>query len=88
LQDTREGDANLLDNSLIVYGSGIGDGNRHNHDELPFLLAGSGGGFVKSGRHLRLPRDTPANNLYLSLLDYMQVPTATLGDSSGRLSLS
>jgi len=87
LQAIPEGDANLLDNSAVVYGSGISDGNRHNHDELPFLLAGRGGGFVRSGRHLRLPRETPANNLYLSLLDYMQVPTSALGDSTGPLSL-
>ena len=87
LQGTPEGNSNLLDNSLIVYGSGISDGNRHNHDELPILLAGGGGGFVESGRHMRFPRETPLNNLYLSLLDYMHAETRVLGDSTGPLSL-
>ena len=71
---------------MIVYGSGIGDGNRHNHDDLPILLAGRGGGTIKTGRHIKLDTQTPLNNLYLSMLDRMGVPVETLGDSTGKLS--
>jgi hypothetical protein len=85
LKSTQEGDQSLLDNSMIVYGSGIGDGNRHNHDNLPVLLAGKAGGSIKTGRHLRLPQETPLNNLYLSMLDRVDSPTEKLGDSTGRL---
>ena len=53
MKSIREGERNLLDNSMVVYGSGISDGNRHNHDNLPILLAGSGGGTIDTGRHLR-----------------------------------
>jgi hypothetical protein len=82
-----EGDSTLLDNSMVVYGSGIGDGNRHNHDELPILVAGKGGGTLKTGRHLAYPKDkdTPLTNLYLSLLDRMDVHVPSFGDSTGQL---
>ena len=85
LSEIREGDGSLLDHSMIVYGSGIGDGNRHNHDELPILLAGGGCGTLKGGRHLRYPEQTPLNNLYLSMLERMDHPVDDLGDSTGRL---
>ena len=85
LQSIKEGDGTLLDNSMIIFGSGISDGNRHNHDELPVLLAGKGGGTIETGRHVRYPRDTPLNNLYLSLLVRMEVQAEKLGDSTGRL---
>jgi hypothetical protein len=85
LQAIREGEGTLLDNCMIVYGSGNGDGNRHNHDELPILLAGRGGGTITGGRHLRYPRETPLTNLYLSLLDRMGASVSSLGDSTGRL---
>jgi hypothetical protein len=85
LHSIREGDGTLLDNCMIVYGSGNGDGNRHNHDELPILLAGRGGGTLVAGRHLRYPRETPLMNLFLSLLDRMGVSVPSLGDSTGRL---
>ena len=77
----------LLDNVMVVYGSGIGDGNRHNHDDLPVLLLGKGGGTVEGGRHLAFPKraDTPLMNLYLSLFDRMGAPTERFGDSTGRL---
>ena len=81
----KEGDGTLLDNCMIVYGSGISDGNRHNHDDLPILLAGKGGGTLKTGRHLRYPRETPLTNLYLSMLDRMGVHVDSFGDSTGRL---
>ena len=85
LKAVQEGDRTLLDNSMILYGSGIGDGNRHNHDNLPALLAGSAGGTIKSGRHLKLGKETPMNNLFLSMLDRVDSPTDELGDSTGRL---
>ncbi len=85
LQAVKEGNGTLLDNSMIVYGSGISDGNRHNHDDLPILLAGKGGGTLKTGRHLRYPRETPLMNLYLNLLDRMGVRVDSFGDSTGRL---
>ena len=85
LKSIREGDGTLLDNILIVYGSGIGDGDRHNHNDLPIVMAGRGGGTVKSGRHLEYDRNTPLNNLYLSILDRVGVPVERLGDSTGRL---
>jgi hypothetical protein len=68
-----------------VYGGGISDGDRHNHDDLPILLAGRGGGKVPAGKHIRYPNGTPMNNLFLSMLDRMGVPAETLGDSTGKL---
>jgi hypothetical protein len=85
LKAVREGERTLLDNSLIVYGSGNSDGNRHNHDDLPILLLGKGGGALEADRHLRYPKNTPLMNLYLSLLDQMGVPVPRFGDSTGRL---
>ena len=71
---------------MIVYGSGNSDGNRHNHDDLPILLAGKGGGTIKTGRHVRFPREeTPLTNLCLSMLDRMGVHVEQLGDSTGKL---
>jgi len=86
LRDTREGDGNLLDNSMILYGSGNGDGNRHNHDDLPILLVGKGGRTLDTGRHIRFGRNTPLCNLYLGLLERMGVDVPRFGDSTGRLS--
>jgi hypothetical protein len=84
LRSVREGSDTLLANSLVVYGSGISDGDRHNHDNLPILLAGRAGG-VRSGRHLRFPDGTPLSNLYLSLLDRLGVELPAFGDATGRL---
>ena len=84
LKSIREGDGSLLDNSMIVYGSGISDGNRHNHDDLPVLLAGRGGGTITPGRHIKAPDRTPLNNLYVSMLDRVGAPVETFGDSTGR----
>jgi hypothetical protein len=77
----------LLDNSMLVYGSGIGDGNRHNHDDLPILLAGGGGGTIEGGRHTVVPRETPLMNLYLALFERMGAPATRFGDSTGKLSI-
>jgi hypothetical protein len=85
LRTIREGDGTLLDHCMIVYGSGNSDGNRHNHDDLPILVAGKGGGTVRTGRHVRYPRETPLNNLWLALLDRMNSRVDQLGDSTGRL---
>lgn len=79
------GGGTLLDNSLILYGGGISDGNRHNHDDLPLLLAGRGGGKVKGGRHMVFPSQTPMNNLFLTMLDSVGVDVEQLGDSTGKL---
>jgi hypothetical protein len=75
----------LLDNCLIVYGAGISDGNAHSHDNLPILLAGRGGGTLRPGRHVRLGRETPMTNLYLSMLERAGVPAERIGDSTGKL---
>ena len=80
-----EGDGTLLDNSMIVFGSAIGDGNRHNHDDLPILLAGGGGGTLSPGRHIAHESNTPLCNLYASLLGRMGVPAEGFGDSTGTL---
>lgn len=85
LDSVEDGDGTLLDHSMITFGSGIGDGNRHNHDNLPVILAGGGAGTIKTGRHVACAEKTPMNNLYLSMLDRMGVPTEFLGDSTGKL---
>ena len=85
LKAVKEGDGALLDNCMIVYGSGISDGNRHNHDDLPILLAGKAGGTIKPGRHVRHPKETPLTNLYVSMLNRMGVNVDSFGDSKGPL---
>jgi hypothetical protein len=85
LKSIREGEGTLLDNCMIVYGSGLSDGNRHNHDNLPILVAGRGGGTIDPGRHLRYELETPVCNLFLSLLDRFGAPAPYLGDSTGLL---
>ncbi len=86
LDSIREPEGTLLDNSMIVYGAGISDGNRHNHDNLPILLAGGGAGTIKQqGQHLKFAPDTPLNDLFLSMMDRMGVHAETIGDSTGRL---
>ena len=85
LKATPDGDGNLLDNSMIVYGSGLSDGNRHLHEDLPILLAGRGGGTIQTGRHLRAATGTPVTNLYLSLLERIGVEPEKIGDSTGKL---
>lgn len=85
LKDTPEGDGNLLDHSMIAFGSAIGDGNRHNHDDLPIMVAGRGCGTINPGRHIRYERETPLNNLWLSMLDRLGAHTDRLGDGKGTL---
>jgi hypothetical protein len=85
LKSIPEGEGTLLDSCMIAYGSAIADGNRHEHGDLPVLLAGRGGGTIKPGRHIRYERDTPLNNLWLALLERMGASTTQLGDSTGVL---
>ena len=84
LKKTKEGDTSLLDNTVLLYGSGISDGNRHNHDDLPVLLAGGSRKF-QTGRHVRYAQSAPVSSLYLSVLDAAGVPTERFGDSQGQL---
>jgi hypothetical protein len=84
LKKTKEGEGSLLDSTVVVYGSGISDGNRHNHDDLPVLSAGGSRQF-QTGRHIRYSEGTPVSSLYLSVLDGAGVPTEQFGDSQGRL---
>jgi hypothetical protein len=83
LQATPDGDGSLLDQTLVVYGSGIADGDRHTHTDLPVLLIG-GAGSLKMGRHVRY-EDVPMTNLYLTVLDRVGVRAETIGDSTGRV---
>jgi hypothetical protein len=87
LMVSKEGDGNLLDRCMFVYGSGNSDGNRHNHDVLPILLAGKGGGTIRGGRHVVYPRDkdTPLCNLFLSLAERLGIQAHRFGDSTGKL---
>jgi len=88
MKSVKEADGStLLDNMHLVYGSGIGDGNRHNHDDLPILLLGGGGGSLPTGKHTLYPKDTPLMNLYLNLFERMGASTASFGDSTGKLKL-
>jgi hypothetical protein len=85
LKSVKEGSGTLLDSCMLLYGAGIGDGNRHNHDDLPIIIAGRGGGTLETGRHVKYERNTPMNNLFLSMLERMEVRTDKLGDSTGHL---
>jgi hypothetical protein len=85
LKSIPEGDGTVLDHCMIAYGSGNSDGNAHNHDDLPILLAGRGCGTIKAGRHIRYAKETPLNNLWLAMLDRMNIKMANLGDSTGSL---
>jgi hypothetical protein len=84
LRNTTEGEGNLLDHSMIIYGGAIADGNRHNHDDLPILLAGHGGRTITPGRVITAKQGTPMTNLYLSMLDRMNVNAERVGDSNGK----
>ena len=85
LKSIPEGEGTLLDQCMIVYGSGLSDGNRHNNENLPVLLAGQGGGTIVPGRHLRYREETPMCNLYVSMLERVGVDVPYLGDSTGML---
>jgi hypothetical protein len=85
LANTPDGDGTLLDHSMVTYGSGISDGNRHLHHDLPVLIVGNANGSWKTGRHVQYAKDTPMTNLFLAMLDRMGVRAETIGDSNGML---
>jgi uncharacterized protein DUF1552 len=87
LKKTPDGDGNLLDHSLVLYGSTLSDGNEHNHDPLPVILIGGASGQIKGGRHIQYPAHTPMSNLLLSLLDKFGVHQDKFGDSTGKLEI-
>nr|MBP8300804.1 hypothetical protein [Planctomycetota bacterium] len=84
-QQDAQGD--LLAQSLIVFGSGISDGDHHNHDDLPVLLAGEGGGAAKGLGHVRLGAETPMANLYLATMRAMGLADERFADSTGVLAI-
>jgi hypothetical protein len=88
MRSTPDGEGSLLDHMMIVYGGSISDANIHKHEDLPILLMGGGDGRLKSGRHIRYPKDTPVTNLFLTLLDNLEVHTESFGDSTGHLSVA
>jgi hypothetical protein len=83
LRNTSDGDGNLLDQSMIMYGGGLGNGNLHEHTKLPVLMAGKLGGKLKTGQYLQYPENTHMANLLLTVLDKVGAPVAKLGDSTG-----
>jgi hypothetical protein len=83
LQSTREGDGTLLDHSLYLYGSGMGNPNVHNHVNLPILVAGGAAGNMRGGRHVRYEQPKPLANLHLTLLDRVGVRLDSFADSNG-----
>jgi hypothetical protein len=87
LRATPDGDGNLLDHSMIMYGSSMSNPNEHNHFPLPLLVAGGGAGQLKGGRHLKFPERTPIANLLLAVLDKSGIHMDTLGDSTGKLEI-
>jgi hypothetical protein len=84
MKATPDGDGTLLDRTMIVYGSGLSDGNKHTHDDLPVVIVGRGGD-LRLGRHIVYPKDTPMTNLYLTVLDRMGVRAEQIGDSTGAI---
>lgn len=85
LKATPEGNGNLLDHSLFLYGSGMGDSDTHDHSNLPILVAGGAAGRMRGGRHIRFENPTPLSNLHLTLLNKVGVPLETFADSNGRV---
>jgi len=85
MKNTPDGDGNLLDHSMLLYGSSIDDGNKHTHDHLPLVLVGGANGKVKGNRHLAFPDETPMNNLLVAMLDKAGVKTDKFGDASGEI---
>jgi hypothetical protein len=87
LKATPDGDGNLLDHSMVLYGSAMGDGNEHNHDPLPVILAGGANGKLKGGRHIRNTPKTTMSNLLLAMLDKLGIPMEKFGDSTGMIAI-
>jgi len=87
MADTPDGRGSLLDHSMVLFGSGICDGNRHNHENLPIVMAGRANKSIDTGRLISYRRETPLCNLYMSMLDRMNVDVAEFGDATGRLEM-
>jgi Protein of unknown function (DUF1552) len=87
LKNTPDGDGNLLDHSVVMYGSPMGDSNVHNHKRVPMLLAGHGNGALKGNLHLKTTEGTPTANAYLTLLRRLGVDLPSIGDSNGELAI-
>jgi hypothetical protein len=87
LKNTPDGQGNLLDHSLIMYGSCMSNSNAHDHAPLPVVVAGGAAGRVKGHRHIKNPESTPMSNLLYSLLDKMDVRVEKVGDSTGSVAL-
>jgi hypothetical protein len=85
LQSMKEGDSTVLDNSMILFGSALSDGDSHNPHKLPLILGGRGGGRIAAGQHLKYTDDTPLANLYVSMLDAFGAPVERFADSTGPL---
>ncbi len=85
LKAAKEGDGSVLDNSMVVYGAGLSDGNSHRHDDLPTIIAGRGGNFVKTGRRVVYRKETPMCNLFLTMMDRMGTRMEHFGDATGHL---
>lgn len=85
LKGIREGEGTLLDHTMLVYGGSLRDGNKHEHHDLPILIAGNGGGAFKSGRNIKFAPETPMANLFLSMLQRMGIEEPRFGDSTGLL---
>ena len=85
LRSIKEGEGTLLDNSMIVFGAGMHDGNRHDPRNLPVILAGQGGGTIATGRHLVYEKNTPLCNLWKSMLTRVGAPVDKVADSTGEL---
>jgi hypothetical protein len=87
LRDTPDGTGNLLDHSLVLYGSGMSNSNQHDHEPLPTIVAGGASGALVGNRHIRAGKGTPMANLLVALLDKLGVPAESFGDSTGAVSL-
>jgi len=87
LAATPDGDGSLLDHSLVLYGSGLGNSQDHNHSELPIVVAGAASGRVSGGKHVRMPDETPISNLLVTMLDRVGVPVDAFADSSGSVDI-
>ncbi|HEX5228249.1 MAG TPA: hypothetical protein VFW44_11090, partial [Bryobacteraceae bacterium] len=85
LKETPDGDGNLLDHSLLLFGSNMSNSNLHNHFPLPNLVAGGACGKLSGGRHLRYDDHTPIANLLLTMLEKGGIPMQNIGDSTGEL---
>jgi hypothetical protein len=87
LAATPDGDASLLDQTAIIYGAGMSEGNGHVPLNLPILVAGGAGGQFKGGRHIKYVKGTPLANLHMALLDKLGVPAENIGNSTGKVEL-